>query len=321
MSDDPYNDAIDGGTTFDNDAKYGDLKLEASVAHKCAQACTDMAGKLLNVQKKIDNLRLPDSALGVLPSGNPTPPWKTFLTQHKTVVDQLDSALTGHLATVRVLTNAFVDAGLAYANNEEGSATDFNDIVVPDKAPTDGSGAFVKPQPTPTDPTGADNSSVDDLTNRVTLPAGRDPMRLDNADSYNKDDLVKIKDTADGKAVNGVAAYWQWLADELDLVFQEFLSKVNGISDSDWSGVGKDTALKTCRDYVKNAEKQTSEMRSIGKWDGYVAQYIAKAKSDYNDLGKCCQESGLRKIYEGYRKLLNEIYDRLPDIPVYGAQS
>ncbi|MFC9995469.1 hypothetical protein [Nocardia sp. NPDC127526] len=311
MSDNAYNDLIDGAYSFDNDVKYSDLKLEASVAHKCAQACVDVIGKLLNVKGQSQGLRLQLSSFGTLMDGSTVVAARTYLTLRNQIADDFASAIDGHVNVMQVFIESFVDAGMSYEQTEQQSATDFSDIIAPTKPPSTGAGAFVNPAPPPTDPGTAVPSPKDPPVK------GRSSLPIDNPASFKYPDLHNLQNTANPKGANQVALAWKWLANEMDLIFDEFSADINGISDSDWSGQGRQGATNICNQYVTLAKQQTAAMQAIGRMDSFIASQLENFQlwpSDPKNLGP------LQKRFESdYLLALQWVYARLPVIEAYGS--
>ncbi|MFC9995468.1 hypothetical protein [Nocardia sp. NPDC127526] len=304
MGGEQYDGAYDDAKAFDRSAKWGAVRLEWHVAHKCAQSCVAVVGKLLNVQAQVDAVHLPLDILGTLENSANTESARKYLSEHNVIADDFGNAVDWYRSVMQLLADAFVRAGKAFENNDADSAKNFADITVPDKPPSSGAGAFVDPKPPPAPPP--------PYHPRPDGGQQREPFPLDNPDSYGYPDLSHLQQGANPKGVNQVALVWGWLANEMEAAFGDFAAEITAIPQSDWSGNGRETAISACTAYVELAKTQIAAMRRLGDLGGYVASQVALFQAF---TGSRKNVNGLRSAYRNnYSEVLRDVYSQMPDI-------
>ncbi|WP_225729914.1 MULTISPECIES: hypothetical protein [unclassified Nocardia] len=250
--------------------KNGSLKLDASIAVDCANACKDLIQTFDTLSRYLKSAeKLNGHDLGGLPSG------ERLATRFNDKMQSLLDTVDRHIKLVTDMGDTFINAGKRYADTDSGSAEWFKQLS--DFSLKPDSSKNITLYPASGIPANPGNVKVpDDLVPKNQVGMDKVDLGVENPSSMQWPDLIKMRDSINVNPLRTVAFVWKCIDDTAvpsATKVRDLMDKTK--KDDTWRGAGADAARAAVTQYFGELQDLAKQSMLVSRNAAYTADYIA----------------------------------------------
>ncbi|QIS08966.1 hypothetical protein [Nocardia arthritidis] len=279
--------------------KNGSLKLDASIAVDCANACKELIQTFDTLSRYLKSAeKLKGHDLGGLDSS------ERLATRFNDKMQSLLDTVDQHIKLVTDMGDTFINAGKRYADTDSGSAEWFKQLSDFSLKPDSSKNTTLYPSSgTPANP--GDVKVPDNLVPKNQVGMDKVDLGVENYQSMLWDQLIKMRDSINVNPLRTVAFVWKCIDDTAVPSATKIRDLMDRTKKEDtWRGVGADAARGAVTRYFGELQDLAKQSMMVSRNASYTADYLAALYYALAPMPTQEVEGDLAK-YQGY---FNSIY-------------